>query len=58
MPILIRELVITASIDKSEAGPSSPAPAALASADDKSKDEIVQACVDQVMRILKDQQRR
>ena len=46
MPILIRELVITASIDKSEAGPASPAPAALAAGDDKSKDEIVQACVD------------
>jgi hypothetical protein len=57
MPILIRELVITASIDKSEAGPSSPAPAAVA-ADDKSREEIVQTCVDQVMRILKDQNRR
>jgi len=55
MAIEIRELIITATIE-GEGDKQNQAPAADGAA--KDRDRLIQDCVDQVMRILKEEDRR
>lgn len=58
MAITIRELIITATVtgQQTQGGQAAQAADGPRGADDK--EALVQECVDQVMRILKEQQRR
>jgi hypothetical protein len=58
MPIEIRELIITATVDEGGQGGASAQAAPASGANAQDKQEIVQECVDQVMNILKKEDRR
>lgn len=58
MPIEIRELIIVATVDEQGAGGASAQAASPAGASPDDKQQIVQECVDQVMDILKKEERR
>ena len=59
MPIQIRELIVTATVEEGRAASPQPASADAPSAQNTpSHDAIVQECVDQVLRVLKQQGRR
>jgi hypothetical protein len=59
MPIQIRELIVTATVD--EKGAHTPAPQTKSEAkavEADMKSELIQACVDEVLKVLKQQTRR
>ncbi|MEY3442980.1 MAG: hypothetical protein RLZZ519_1261 [Bacteroidota bacterium] len=59
MPIQIRELVVTATVEEKTSTPTATASPATASQQDAQlKAEIIQACVDEVLKTLKMQTRR
>jgi hypothetical protein len=59
MPIQIRELIVTATVDDQQLSSAKPTSAAGPVAQDKlMREQLVQACVDEVMRVLKQQGRR
>jgi hypothetical protein len=59
MPIQIRELVVTATVEEKTSPPTATASPATASQHDAQlKAEIIQACVDEVLKTLKMQTRR
>ena len=59
MPIQIRELIVTATVDEQKVTGTSPAThTSAASGGSAVKEELIQACVDEVLRVLKQQVRR
>lgn len=58
MPIEVRELVIKASIDQGAQGGSGPAASGGASGGAGGSEEMIKACVEKVMAILKEKNER
>jgi Family of unknown function (DUF5908) len=59
MPIQIRELIITATVEENKGASQMPMSAhTKAEKEAQSREDLVQECVDQVLRILKQQGRR
>jgi hypothetical protein len=59
MPIQIRELIVTATVDEQKVSGTSPkTPGTAASQEKAMKEEIIQACVDEVLKVIKQQTRR
>jgi hypothetical protein len=59
MPIQIRELIVTATVDEQRTNAVAPATKSEAVAkESEMKAELIQACVDEVLKVLKQQARR
>ena len=59
MPIQIRELIVTATVDEQKVTGTSPATQSSAAAGESAvKEDLIQACVEEVLRVLKQQERR